>query len=44
LDREKEVALTQELMHVLMLEKKDGETARDFEERVKRSGLSVLRV
>jgi len=44
LDREKEVALTQELMHVLMLEKKDGETTKDFEDRVKRSGLSVLRV
>ena len=40
---EEEVLLTKELMGALSTEKKEGETVRDFEERVKREGMSVLK-
>ncbi len=42
IDAGKETALTKELMHALMTEKNDGETVRDFEERVKKGAVKVL--
>jgi len=44
LERTQEIELTRELIHALSLEKKEGETSKDFEDRVKRVGLSVVRV
>ena len=40
---EKTVTLVKELMQALSAEKKEGETVRDFEERVKHGGMTALK-
>lgn len=44
MDKEREIMLVKELMHALCTEKKEGETVKDFDERVKKAGMLVLGV
>ena len=44
IDGEREIELTKELISVLAVDRKDGETVRDFEERMKTEVMQLLEV